>query len=504
VAEVVPLNPPDAGPTLDPTLKGLIDKIAGSTDTLRSNVIPIRRQQEQIEKKIEALPTPAVPELQPTPQNVPTAAFHDPMKEMSNPLMLLGILGGALTHTPITAALNNGASFLEGLQKGDQQATKERYDEFNTHLDAALKANGERMQAYNLAADNYKNDIGKMMQEWKSVATRYGDPITMEAIETGNMQVAANLLNAAQRQQEMVEIQRMRLQGAALGAPQIITSKDGTQHVAQQDKMGLLGPPGAWYSADEKRTPITDVAQVGALSSAIPPQNEASRWATASMLANGVPPSIAVPGWGTMGALERDRARQDAVALLMRDNPQMTPEQAGIQMANNLNNWQGGRGATVLMTRMLGTVRAAVSQLDYNLDQAQKAMDKLPSSNIAPVLNAIYRGEERWTGDPAYSQLFFFMTAATQEAARIMSGGTASVAQLREGAREEAKKWLDQNWTTPNQFAALRQSMHGEAENRIQNWQEAISATQVPGGPAAVAPQAPVPSNEGGSWLFNK
>ncbi len=106
-------------------------------------------------------------------------------------------------------------------------------------------------------------------------------------------------------------------------------------------------------------------------------------------------------------------------------------------------------------------------------------MAKLPSTDLSPILNAIARGEQRWTGDPAYSALFFFIHATAVESARILQGGQASVAQLNEGARQEADKWANINMT-PASFDAVADAMHEEGENRIKNYEDAIDAQRVP------------------------
>jgi hypothetical protein len=124
---------------------------------------------------------------------------------------------------------------------------------------------------------------------------------------------------------------------------------------------------------------------------------------------------------------------------------------------------------------MLGGTRQAVAQLDFNIAAAKNEMKKLGSTDISPILNAIARGEQRWTGEPAYSSLFYYLSATGQESARILSGGVASVAQLHAGAQEEARKWVNINMT-PASFDAVSDAMATEGKARIETFEHAIAA----------------------------
>jgi hypothetical protein len=124
-------------------------------------------------------------------------------------------------------------------------------------------------------------------------------------------------------------------------------------------------------------------------------------------------------------------------------------------------------------------------------------MAKLKSSNMSPVINAIARGEEKWTGDPAYSGLFYFMNASATESARLLSGGQASAAQLHQGAAEEAKQWANIDMT-PNSWKEVAASMRAEGQARLKTYEDAITAGQGNFRDPA-APQGGQPPNGGGA-----
>jgi len=190
--------------------------------------------------------------------------------------------------------------------------------------------------------------------------------------------------------------------------------------------------------------------------------------------ATGEPLMQIVPGYREGAEALRQKARSEAIKQIRAENPGMTAEQAGQTLAMRAIEYQGGKKSVGQLDQMLGATHQAVGQLDYNVSQVKEDLKKLPSADMSPIINAIVRGEENWTGDPAYSALFFHMHAVAVESARILSGGQASVAQLHQGAMDEAKKWASVNMT-PSSFDAVAASMLGEGENRIATYQTAIT-----------------------------
>jgi hypothetical protein len=218
---------------------------------------------------------------------------------------------------------------------------------------------------------------------------------------------------------------------------------------------------------------------------------DTERASSAAQVATGQPLMQVVPGWGGQAVNARREVRAAAIDLIKKENPEMTDEQAGMELSRRSVAFQAGTRSTVQLTTMLGATRQAVTQLEFNVDRAREEMAKLPSTNLSPIINAIIRGEERWTGDPAYSSLFFYMNAAAMESARLLSGGQASIAQLHEGARAEAEKWANINMT-PAMFESVAKAMKAEGHERLRDFQLAIQA-QIPGG-GGPSP-APAPSS---------
>ncbi len=205
-----------------------------------------------------------------------------------------------------------------------------------------------------------------------------------------------------------------------------------------------------------------------------------------SQHASGQPLTQIVPGYGAKLGDRREEVRKEAIRQIRAENPQMTAAQAGQELVNRQIAKIASQSSVGQLEKMKGATIQAVKQLEFNVDQVTAEMKKLGGGGIkdlSPLFTAIARGEEKWTGDPAYSALYLYMYATATESARIMSGGQASIAQLHQGAADEAKKWANADWTTPKQWAeGVAPAMKKEAEARIGTFNGAIKMQRLGGG----------------------
>ena len=208
----------------------------------------------------------------------------------------------------------------------------------------------------------------------------------------------------------------------------------------------------------------------------------------AAQAATGQPLSQVVPGYGQAAASKRELVRQEAIKQIIAENPTFSQADAGRELARRSTEFIAGRRSVVLLTTMLGTTRQAVKQLDFNVAKAKELMHGMTSSDLSPIINEVIRGAERWTGDPKYASLFFYMHATAMESARILSSATASVAQLHAKAAEEAEKWANIN-LTPAMFDEVAQAMRDEGHFRIKSYTDAIREQSIGGGTPAQASQ---------------
>ena len=230
--DVLPFAAPQSsgGADLNPLLQQLLQRINGGGSTLQSNVVPIRQKQQEIQSQIADIQPAPAPEITPVPTQAPLASVTDPLKAMGSPMMLMALLGGALTGAPITSALQNATGFLEGIHKGDAEATKNHLDEFHANIDAAMKSNSAALEKYRAAMESKNFDLNKKLGEFRAVATEYGDPITMHAIETGDLEAAFKLIDARERNQQALQNHLDALTAGVSRAwkPVVLQMKDGS------------------------------------------------------------------------------------------------------------------------------------------------------------------------------------------------------------------------------------------------------------------------------------
>jgi hypothetical protein len=200
------------------------------------------------------------------------------------------------------------------------------------------------------------------------------------------------------------------------------------------------------------------------------PMSDDSKASIAAQVASGQPINQIVSGYDRKA---KEQAREAGIKKIMQDTG-MSAEQAGLELANRSISYQSGKKSEAQLTTMKGATKQAVDQLKYNIDQVQDDFKKIGSSDISPVINAIARGEEKWTGDPAYSSLFYHMHATAAESARILSGGQASVAQLHQGTMEEASKWANINMTPKSFNEGVGPAMVSEGEARLKTYEDAV------------------------------
>ena len=268
----------------------------------------------------------------------------------------------------------------------------------------------------------------------------------------------------------------------------------------EADKIKQQAETNERLRAAEARNERKTDAQIAGIRSAIQardaPPDTSGVVSDGAMVASGMPLAQAVPGWGTAAVKARNAAKNEAIRQIIAETG-MDELNAGKELAQRQIDYFAGRRSTTQLNTMLGATRQAVKQLDFNVDKVTQEMRKLPSTDLSPLINGIIRGEERWTGNPAYSSLYFYMHAAAMESARILQGGQASIAQLHQGAAEEAKKWADIG-LTPKMWASVAKAMHDEGAGRIKTYTDAMDEQRVGG--RARSPQEPDSGGKTVDW----
>jgi hypothetical protein len=128
-------------------------------------------------------------------------------------------------------------------------------------------------------------------------------------------------------------------------------------------------------------------------------------------------------------------------------------------------------GALSQITKIASAVDAFEKTALKNMDVAEALMNKGAGTAAGPVVNRWLQRGRYGIGDKDVAEFDTAMGAIQGEYAKIISGGSASIAASPEGARLEAQKWLDAMQSPAairGQFAVARRDM----QNRITSLRE--------------------------------
>jgi len=151
----------------------------------------------------------------------------------------------------------------------------------------------------------------------------------------------------------------------------------------------------------------------------LPPLTGSSLVTAGSQHASGMPLMQIAPGYSRNMGDRRDLIRQEAIRQIKAQNPGMDDIQAGEELANRGVALKASQASVTQLEKMKGATDQAVMQLDFNVDKVTQAIDKLSKTlggedniNLSPLFTAMACAVRKWTGDPAYSELYYFMFAA--------------------------------------------------------------------------------------------
>lgn len=472
-----------------------------------------------------------LPEVKaPTTQAAPSAPQpREALQNFGSVASVLGILGGALLKAPISASLGASAAAMQAANTGDWARYKTEYQKWKDQTELAWKQADFQAKAFDRALDVMKTDMGQGQAMAKMMLDQfhYSDEAKLKLAlmpeqfgELGQkmQEQGLKLKEEAAKvkvQGDLLEANANLQEARKTGDPEKIKEAQSAYDNAQEMYFNVLAPVAASHplttaqqdaelrrldteiASLEKSDPNNpelpalrqrrDAMSVGARTlsdvkagvETINPEDPQVQ-ARASMLAAGAPRTTIVAAFGgKVGQAEFDQLQGLAIKQIMNENPGMDAAAAGRELAQRQIDFAAGRSATTFADRMLTSTRQAVAQLDFNIEQTKKALRDIPSSDLSPVVNALARGEQFWTGDPRYSNLFFYMHATALESARILQGAQATVAQLHAGAAEEAKKWADANWTTPKAFIeGAAPAMEAESKKRLETFEQAVQSAR--------------------------
>ena len=386
------------------------------------------------------------------------------LKAMVNPVFLVALAAtAAVSRGHILGAMQAAGAYMKGFQIGDQQRMDAARQKWLDDVQSAKDHIDLTNKQYQSAIEAHKYDVDALQTQMEILGNQNKDDVMLAGLAKDAATIPEEVLKTrASVSKDLAEAHSaamldMDKQNAALIR----------QEAAQKVKDGTL------KSQDANEWMLNKSEEIKNGGGGGPAASPEERQSAAAQVAMGMPLNQVVPGYGKQAAAKREQARTDAIHQIIQQHPGMKPDEAGRYLANKTIEFLAGRSSVTQLTKMAGGTKQGIEQLDYNIDKATEEMKKLSSSNISPVLNAIARGQEKWTGDPAYSSLFFYLGGAAVEAARLRSGGQASAAQLHQGAAEEAEQWANINMT-PKSWASVAAAMKNEGRYKLKTYQDAI------------------------------
>ena len=494
-------------------------KRATSLEEAKANSPALKEQRAKQAKTLDedtAASDKALGQVEPyKPPPPPEQKQTDPIQAFGSLGSVFGILASAFTHQPWQNAMNASAAAINAVKANDRAGYESAYKAWQDNTKLMLDRHKMQHEAYEDAREKSTDDIAAGELKYRLAAAQFDDPLTATMTEAGLVEKRDEIHEKRQRlaldmEEKLPEIHlKNALAQAKFDAYEAYQSHDQQKLTDALAKINILntgtvtgkesgagwelfnGPGGKMYrvnktNGDVEPVNATGLTKIGPSGADAVPQTPEERESAAAQGATGEPLNQIIPGYGKDAVAARRQTRADAIKKIM-DETGKSAGDAGVELANRTVAFQSGKKSEAQLTTMLGATKQAVAQLNFNIDKTKEEMAKLPSSNLLPIINAIARGEEKWTGDPAYSSLFYYMHATAVESARILSGAQSSAAQLHQGAMEEAQKWASINMT-PASFNAVGDAMKEEGINRIETFEQAIKGQSIGGAPGAPAP----------------
>jgi hypothetical protein len=464
-----------------------------------------------IAKTTDGLQPPKL-ELPPKPE----PKYRSPVEAFGSFAGLLAVVGGGLTRRPLLNSLNAAAGVMNAYRAQDEKAAQQQFETWKVETENAIKLADFQEKAYKDILEKANIDENTRLAMFATTARALGDENSAIIAEQHGLEEAKRLTMEQARLNQEIKLNAPKVAEAHL---QTMALKDLTQSQKFKDadppeKMSLIQSVVTPETFDQYKVHAAEALEKQYVAKGMP-QAEAETKALeqiqratsgtgarltpdelssyGSEAAAGVPLTQVVPGYSRGAVEQRTQVRDAAITKIMNDK-HISPEEAGLELANRTIEYQAGKKSVGQLTTMLGATKQAVDQLDFNIEKTKEEIKKLGSSDLSPVINAIARGEEKWTGEPAYSALYYYMNATATESARLLSGGQASVAQLHAGAQDEAKKWANTDMT-PASFDAVATAMTEEGRKRLQTFQDAIRYQSLGGGGSSSSPAPPPASS---------
>jgi hypothetical protein len=380
-------------------------------------------------EKILAKPIDKVP----LPQNMAKHLDPKQLNDTAQIFMTLGALGGLFMRQPLTAALGNMTAAMKGVQAGDAEQFDRATEEFQTNFDKAMKINDAASKERTRILNDNKLSLTEKMNLLDIEAAKYGDQ-------------TARVTNSFKGKMELYNAKEKAATDARKAFDSWQTKQAQIQHWRNQDANARTRAAGAGGGAG---------GAAGGLS-------DAAKQMFADMQMRGIKaPDIS-------GRKEVAQQKIQIANLMAEKYAADGTVPTEIQVNRDMH---------AALTKALVQTTSRVTGIELGSRKIEKDIKTLErymaagSPDHAKIIGKLENKIRSAVSDPTLAPYALAVKQVATEYERLMVGGMLSVAQLHEGAREDAKRILSEDMTIaevnsilPVMLAEIRNQKEAAAE----------------------------------------
>jgi len=444
------------------------------TDAMQGELKESRRLQRGIaEKLITDKPPPPPDTAAPTPPPAPTQQ-KSPMESFGSMASVIGILGGFLSHAPLTASLNAATGAMQGYRQRDLETYQQNYKQWQMQSEYAEKLAEWQNNRYKQAFDAYKDNHDQLTAALGAIASADKDTLAAKALQTGDLRNFGELLNM--RENALAKYRDYRLEADRMGATRSVELRAVDE--MQRSPEWLAAPPAQKIKMLEDLH--RDFAK-GSQTAFTPEMGELS----AALAERGV----------SLPTGFRSKEQQAALYKgLLERNSDKSPDEIAELIKTGQIEFAAQKKETQTAAGVAGKVEVFANELDEAIPIVQEASAKVPRGEFMPI-NRLLQTADTSLSDPNLKQLKIYINSVLNAYDALAArGGTDK------GKRAENRALLT-SADGPEALEAGLVAFRKEAEIAKR---AAFKATKAPelsdvggGNPATVKADAPIKARPG-------
>jgi hypothetical protein len=457
---------------------------------------------------IEKLAEPP-PQVQQTP----------PAQSWGSVAMAIAAVGGLLTHTPVTTGLNAAAGVQDAFNQGDRVRAKDEFDRWKAANDAMLKATELRISLYEQAMRRYAQAPETAKAELAANAAALNDQAMLGLVQQGDIQGALayasggaealyklKLTSLQYERATQVQLAAQDLQAARVrhDPPDVIAEKEQAYQMALQmaspagTVLKIENPTGSQYAQDAMKGVVdarvaTKEKELGR--QLTKPERDqmvldvANEQKTAAAAAGAAGRNSAAPKSGLSGpALDKAArfyhtthqlppgfgAQADKDAIENRE-AELYPDDG--DAAERVAGYKADTTSLTQLTKQKDTAESYERSTKQELDLAVSLIPTTPEPLNSQLLTRWARTGETQFGDVRVPKYMTALISGLDEYAKVLSGGTGSVAASSDASRAQALSLIPSG-ATSEQIPAIVDVMKQGMGFKIDSYRQQIGMVQ--------------------------